>query len=174
MKKRYIFLVIFTLFFIWIMIPHKYVTKLEWDSPINADKLMKTGDYYFMCKENFGYLIKKDKPTISIKGKSFKIFSSIYKNNEKIISNYINNENWLDGFEYKKTVLSDTNRLSYDLYTKKFNKQYSLIILDRIYRGKNDITILLAESKIHEEYQKTYSELISLAKERCKKIGIDE
>lgn len=174
MKKRYIFLVIFFPFFIWIMIPHKYITRLEWDSPINADKLMRTGDYYFMCKENFGYLIKKDKPTISIKSKSFKISSSIYKDNEKIISNYINNENWFDGFEYKKTVLSDTNRLSYDLYTKKFNKQYSLIILDRIYRGKNDITILLAESKIHEEYEKTYSELISLAKERCKKIGIDE
>ncbi|KJG55133.1 hypothetical protein UA38_21215 [Photobacterium kishitanii] len=174
MKKRYIFLVIFTLFFIWIMIPHKYVTKLEWDSPINADKLMKTGDYYFMCKENFGYLIKKDKPTISIKGKDVEIYSSVDNGRKKIISDYISDGNWLDGFEYKGTELKDTGRLSYDLYTKKLDKEYSLLILDRIYNGKNNVTVILAESNIHEEYEKTYSELISLAKERCKKIGIDE
>ncbi len=147
---------------------------------INADKLMKSGDYYFMCIPIQGYLIKKQKPELNIENKTIEL-KAIFDEGKAIINEHIdNNMSWYQDFEYRQTFLMDTNRMSSDLYVKDLGSKFLVAISHR-----DSISLLSPIEKAKYigvkkedygpvEYILPYDDLVQLAKKRCKALGIEE
>lgn len=170
MKVRYFAMIFAAPFVAAYFAPSDYETKLSiiGDATVNADSFMETGDYYFMCKPNDGYLIKKQKPTLSLDGKKIEIYAKgeERKQLESILKGDLSN------MEYKKTTLRDLWALMADVYSKKVDGKY-LMIIDFRYGYNHKISASFVKHQ-SEELTKSYSELVELAKSRCAALGLTE
>ncbi|MUK49254.1 hypothetical protein [Aliivibrio fischeri] len=182
MKTKYLlFIIVLMTVVVFIFWPAKYKTinHSGWD--INADSFMNTGEYYFMCKPQNGYLIKKKKPKLDVSNKEINTDNIINVEVRKRINRFIKkNPSWYDMVEYKSTRLMDTDVLSSDIYTVNLSKKEYLLIKDYKYKKfsnkKKSISVIwLEENKDNrkEEFL-TYDKLVMLAQQRCREQGIDE
>lgn len=169
MKVRYFALIFAAPFVAAYFAPSDYETKLGHlgDATVNADSFMETGDYYFMCKPNDGYLIKKQKTTLSLEGKKIEMYAKgeERKQLESILKGDLSN------MEYKKTTLRDFWALMADVYYGVID-QKQLMIIDYKYDNNPEIFVSFVNFNSDDELTKSYSELVKLAKSRCAAIGL--
>ncbi|MCE7577320.1 hypothetical protein LZS94_07435 [Aliivibrio fischeri] len=180
MKTKYLLfitVVIAVIAFIFWPAKYKIINNSGWN--VNADSFMNTGDYYFMCKPNNGYLIKKEKPKLNISNKKIDTDNIIDSNRQEKAELFIeNNPLWFDMVEYKSTNLMDTGILSSDLYTLKVSELEYLMVIDRKYRKKPTVKVLYLsfedeKERLEREELLTYDKLVMLAQQRCREQGID-
>lgn len=168
MKVRYFAMIFAAPFVAAYFAPSDYETKLGHlgDATVNADSFMETGDYYFMCKPNDGYLIKKQKPILNVKGK--KITTYAKGEERKQLESILKGD--LSNMEYKLTDLKDLWTLGADVYYGIINRK-PLVIVD--HGNDRGIFVSLVKHR-NEELTKSYSELVELAKSRCAALGLTE
>ncbi len=170
MKVRYFAMIFAAPFVAAYFAPSDYETELSTagGAKINADSFMETGDYYFMCKPVDGYLIKKQKPTLSLKEKKIEMYAK--GEERKQLDSILTGD--LSNMEYKLTDLRNTGSLMADVYSKKVDGKY-LMILDFRYGYNHKISASFVKHQ-SEELTKSYSELVELAKSRCAALGLTE
>ncbi len=188
MKLKLLISIIAVVITVQFLLPAKYETVVihsgNWK--INADRLMRSSDYYFMCIPIQGYLIKKQQPKFDITDKEIHI-PAVFHHNQSFIQGYINNNpDWYKGFEYRKTTLNDTNDMGPDLFVKDLGNKF-LVAFEYPPRGRSkgqiDLPLTVEKDKYIgvkkedygiAEYILPYDDLVQLAKNRCKTLGIEE
>ncbi|UKA27207.1 hypothetical protein IHC93_19990 [Photobacterium damselae subsp. damselae] len=169
MKVRYFALIFAAPFVAAYFAPSDYETKLSTigGATINADSFMETGDYYFMCQPVDGFLIKKQKPILNLKGK--RITTDAKGNERKLLNSILKSD--LSNMEYKLTDLRDLWTLSADVYYGVID-QKQLMIMDFKYDKNPELYVSFVNFNSDDELTKSYSELVKLAKSRCAAIGL--
>lgn len=153
--------------------PAKYKTE-RIGGVVNLDLYMITGDYYFSCAPFDGYLIKKNTPALSLVNKTLatpRDGTPRYLEEDKAL--YLK-------AKYKLTnvadrVLSEFGDPVLDLYTIDLDNGNHLVVSDWIYNRDKRVTYFeMPDSRFRErDFSRSHSELVKLAAERCRKMGIE-